>query len=109
VGIELPEARLAVRGRLSLYLGDIPRKWPGEFLTQDITDEELIRTMRDSYFDAGPGFQARNMAPRPIKISAFLTGAVATWDALERQPVIRKIVIGLVLVTLLLGLLVVLW
>lgn len=90
--IQLPENRLAARGRLALLLADLPGQWQPWFLAEPPWPPAFVASMRNSYLSAGPEFQARTMTPRPIEISPFLSGASRSWENLSRtSPVLTRI------------------
>lgn len=90
--IQLPENRLAARGRLALLLADLPGHWQPWFLAEPPWPDAFVASMRNSYLSAGPEFQIRTMTPRPIEISPFLSGASRSWDHLSRtNPVLKRV------------------
>jgi hypothetical protein len=95
--IQLPENRLAARGRLSLLLADLPGHWQPWFLSEPPWPAPFVAAMRNSYLSAGPEFQTRTMTPRPIEISPLLSGASRSWDNLSRtNPHLKRALAALI-------------
>jgi hypothetical protein len=90
--IELPEQRLAARGRLALLIADMPGRWQRWFLLDSGWPEEFVTQMRSSYLAAGPAFQARTMTPHALDLPAVVTVANKGWEALGQKPWMRRIV-----------------
>lgn len=107
--VKLPEERIAGRGRLALLLADMPGRWERYFLAEPPWPEEFVEKMRRSYLNAGPKFQARTMTPRPIELSAIVTGASQTWESLNRTPIIRAMLSWTLVTALVTGLVLFLW
>lgn len=87
--IELPDSRLAARGRLALMLADLKGKWQPWFLVDDPWPEEFVTSMRKSYLSAGPAFQERNMKPQSIEISPLLHGFSDALENLDNLPLLK--------------------
>jgi hypothetical protein len=79
---------LSTRGRLALYLADMPTRWQAQFLRPGPWPEEFVKAMRTSYMDAGPDFQLARMSPRPLDL-----GPIGTLTNLARLPVWRMFTI----------------
>jgi hypothetical protein len=94
--IELPEHRLAARGRLALLLADMPGRWQRWFLLDSGWPDDFVAQMRSSYLAAGPAFQSRTMVPHALDLPAVVTAANKGWEALGQNPWVRKF-IGLAL------------
>lgn len=107
--VKLPKERIAGRGRLALFLADMPGRWERYFLADPPWPEEFIERMRRSYLNAGPKFQARTMTPRPIELSAIVTGASQTWESLNRTPIIRAMISWTLVTAVVTGLVFFLW
>lgn len=101
--LELPNHRLAARGRLALMLADLHGKWQPWFLADKPWPEEFVKSMRAGYLSAGPAFQERTMTPRPIEISPLLSGVSDALESLERLPTAKILVGGLLLVAVVFG------
>ncbi len=87
--IELPDSRLAARGRLALMLADLKGKWQPWFLVDEPWPEDFVNSMRKSYLSAGPAFQERNMTPQSIEISPLLHGFSGALESLDKLPVLK--------------------
>jgi len=72
---------LSTRGRLALYLADMPTRWQAQFLRPGPWPDEFVKAMRTSYLDAGPDFQLARMSPRPLDL-----GPIGTLTNLARLP-----------------------
>jgi hypothetical protein len=72
---------LSTRGRLALYLADMPTRWQDQFLRPGPWPAEFVNAMQSSYLDAGPDFQLARMSPRPLDL-----GPIATLTNLSRLP-----------------------
>lgn len=107
--VELPEERIAPRGRLALFLADMPGRWERYFLADPPWPDEFVEKMRRSYLHAGPKFQSRTMTPKAIELAAFVTRASRTWESLNRTPIMRAMISWTLLTALLASLAVVLW
>jgi hypothetical protein len=88
--MELPDQRLAARGRLALLLADMPGRWQRWFLRDSDWPEEFAAKMRSSYLAAGPAFQQRTMTPQALDLPAVVTAANEGWEALGQLPWMRK-------------------
>ncbi len=75
------EPRLSTKGRLALWLADMPGRWQDQFLQPDPWPPEFVQSMREAYVRAGPDFQLAQMAPRPLDL-----GPVATLTRFRRHP-----------------------
>ena len=92
LAMELPDQRLAARGRLALLLADMPGRWQRWFLRDSDWPEEFVAKMRSSYLAAGPAFQQRAMAPQALDLPAVVTAANEGWEVLGQLPWMRKII-----------------
>ncbi len=96
-GIELPENRLAARGRLALLLADIPGRYQRYILAEPPLPEEVSIALKESYLRAEPLLQRRSMVPRPITLNPIMKQASAWWEGLHRAPIVKALVILTVL------------
>jgi hypothetical protein len=108
-GVQLPENRLAARGRLALYLSGFSRSHQEYFLAEQPLPPELSEKLRESYLRAGPKFQNRTMTPRPIRLNSLMTSANRWWELLNRAPVFKFLVVASFLIALAPLLLVFFW
>ena len=92
LAMELPDQRLAARGRLALLLADMPGRWQRWFLRDSDWPEEFVAKMRSSYLAAGPAFQNRTMTPQALDLPAVVTVANQGWEALGQRPWTRKLI-----------------
>ena len=75
---------LSTRGRLALFLADMPGKWQDQFLRPAPWPEEFVAAMRKTYLQAGPDFQLSRMTPRPLHF-----GPITTLSNFRRFPYLR--------------------
>ena len=92
LAMELPDQRLAARGRLALLIADMPGRWQRWFLRDSDWPEEFVAKMRSSYLAAGPAFQNRTMTPQKLHLPAVVTVANQGWEALGQRPWTRKLI-----------------
>jgi hypothetical protein len=92
LAMELPDQRLAARGRLALLIADMPGRWQRWFLRDSDWPEEFVAKMRSSYLAAGPAFQNRTMTPQKLHLPAVVTAANQGWEALGQRPWTRKLI-----------------
>lgn len=90
--VKLPEHRLAARGRLALFLGDLENKWQEYFLAEPPWPQGFVEAMRESYLTADPAFQTQTMTPQPIDLNPFVNSASEVWFGLSRQPNLKLLV-----------------
>lgn len=91
----LENRRLAARGRLALLLADMPGHWQGVFLTPPPWPPAFVEAMRKSYLAAGPRFAELTMVPQPLELNAIGSGAAQWWETMDRRPIVRRMVLGL--------------
>lgn len=96
-GVELPENRLAARGRLALLLADIPGRYQGYILAEPPLPEEVANALKESYIRAEPLLQRKTMVPRPITLNPIMKQASAWWEGLNHAPIVKGLVITTVL------------
>ncbi len=106
---ELPENRLAARGRLALFLADMQGKWQPWFLSDPPWPEEFVKVMRQSYLTAGPAFQERTMTPLPIELNPLLSGATEAWENLDRVPIVKHALSAVMLLIVILTAVILVW
>lgn len=91
-----PHDRIAVDGRVALFLADATKKWPDAFLEDHDMPEELVREMRASAIAAGPDMTVSSMVPRPIDLGPISEAAGETLERFERMPLVRTLLLWLV-------------
>lgn len=104
-GLDLPEQRLAARGRLALFLSGFADRHQAYFLAEPPLPKEVAASLREGYLRAGPTFQSRPMTPLPIDLNPLMEEASRWWELLNRTPIFKFLVVVsflLVLATLLL-------
>lgn len=95
------DARLHVRGRVALAMGQVPARWPEYFLRGSAVPVELVRVMREADLGRAPEIRFSNMAPRPVAAPAAASSRLR-WQLSYRWPFLR-IVTGWMVVLSLLG------
>jgi len=94
VDVKLPENRLAARGRLSLFLADLPERYQAYFLAEPPLPPEVVSALKESYLTAAPKFQRRTMAPKPIALNPIMKHATLWWTGLHHAPIVKAMVVG---------------
>jgi len=89
---------LSTRGRLALFLADMPGKWQDQFLRPGPWPTEFVEAMRETFFRAGPDFQLSKMIPRPLDL-----GPITRLTNFGRLPYVRMVLVWLGYGLLLLG------
>lgn len=84
---------LRAKGRLALFLADMPRKWQKEFLQSGPWPSDFLEAMKATYLRTGPDFQRSRMFPREIDLGPVSAVADETWRALDRWPFLGAILI----------------
>jgi hypothetical protein len=92
------DQQLSTRGRLSLFLADMPGKWQDQFLRPGPWPEEFITAMRETYLRAGPDFQLSKMTPRPLDL-----GPIATFDSFSRLPYVKMVSVWVIFLLILIA------
>jgi hypothetical protein len=85
------DQQLSTRGRLALFLADMPGKWQDQFLRPGPWPEEFVTAMRETYLRAGPDFQLSKMTPRPLDL-----GPIATFDSFSRLPYVKMVAVWII-------------
>jgi hypothetical protein len=98
-----PHERIAVDGRVALFLCDGPQKWPYAFLEEHDYPVEFVEAMRAGAFAAGPDMAVSSMVPRPIDLGPISEAAGETLERFERQPVLRTLFLWLLFAAALAG------
>ncbi|MDZ4200446.1 MAG: hypothetical protein U1E27_14320 [Kiritimatiellia bacterium] len=88
-------------GRLALLLSDGPSRWPYSFLELDLIPADMKLALKTNRVKAGPDLQISNMVPRPIDRGRFSELAEDTLEALDRWPIIKSLIAGLLITALL--------
>jgi hypothetical protein len=108
-GVELPESRLAARGRLALLLADLPGRHQAWFLAEGPLPAEVTDALREAYLRAQPETQRRAMVPRPIRLSPIMRRATEWWEGMNRSPVTKALIVAGALLAAGIGLLLTFW
>lgn len=88
------DERFRARGRLALLLSDVPGRWSQCFLSREPLPQELVESMRQSEFQAGPELRFTNMPPTPLN-HIFGDDADPERAPSSRFPALRTVVGGL--------------
>jgi len=81
------------KGRLALFLSDLPNRWQSEFLHEGPWPEPFLQDLRDSYLQTGPVFQKSVMKSREIDLGPVSAIADDAWRLIARWPVIGTIIV----------------
>jgi hypothetical protein len=98
--VNLPDNRLAARGRLALLLADIPGRYQAYILAEPPLPPEVSAALKESYLRAEPLLQRRSMVPRPITLNPIMRQASEWWEGLHRAPIVKGLVVATVLALL---------
>lgn len=90
--VQLPENRLAARGRLALLLADIPGRYQAYILSEPPLPPEVSSALKEGYLRAEPLLQRRAMVPRPISLNPIMRQASAWWESLHRAPIVKGLI-----------------
>lgn len=86
---DVPHQRIAVEGRLALWLCDGTQRWPYAFLDEEHVPQEFSLAMKRSSIQAGPDLAISNMVPRDIDLGTISDVAGQTLARIERLPILR--------------------
>lgn len=89
----LDRSELGSRGRLALFLSDMPRRWQGEFLHAGPWPDEFLKAMKATHMTTGPEFSKGQMIPRDIDLGPVSAVADETWRVIDRWPIIGAILV----------------
>jgi len=84
----LDRSELGARGRLALFLADMPRRWQAEFLRPGPWPEGFLRAMKQTYLITSPDFSEGRMTPREIDLGPVSAVADETWRVIDRWPIL---------------------
>lgn len=85
-GVEYEE--IGAKGRLALFLADLPNRWQNEFLHPGPWPAGFVKAMKYTYLNTGPDFQKVRMAPRDIDLGPVSAVADETWRVIDRWPIL---------------------
>jgi len=91
-----PHDRIAIDGRVAMFLADAPQKWPDAFLDEKNAPLELVHEMRARAIAAGPDMAVSSMVPRPIDLGRISQAAGETLERFEQMPLVRTLILWLV-------------
>lgn len=90
-GVEPGET--AGKGRLAIFLADLPARWQNEFLHPGPWPEEFLKAIKASYLKTGPDFQKTRMTPREIDLGPVSAVAGETWRVIDRWPILGAMLV----------------
>ena len=90
-GIDARDVR--TKGRLALFLADLPARWQNEFLHDGPWPAAFLEAMKAVYLRAGPDFHKGRMVPREIDLGPVSAVAGGTWRAIDRWPILGAIAV----------------
>ncbi len=76
------------KGRLALFLADMPSRWQNEFLHPGPWPDDFLNAFRTTYLKTRPDFQKGVMRPREIDLGPVSAIADETWKAIDRWPLL---------------------
>lgn len=79
---------LGVKGRLALFMSDLPTRWQNEFLHPGPWPEEFLQAIKSTYLKTGPDFQKARMTARDIDLGPVSAVADETWRVIDRWPLV---------------------
>jgi len=89
----MDQENISPKGRLALFLSDLPNLWQSEFLHDGPWPEPFLQDIRDSYLRTGPVFQKSIMKPRAIDLGPVSAIADDAWRVFARWPVLYTIAV----------------
>ncbi len=89
----VPESELGAKGRLALFLADLPSRWQNEFLHPGPWPAEFLKAMKSTYLKTGPDFQKARMTPREIDLGPVSAVADETWRVIDRWPILGAMLV----------------
>ncbi len=84
---------VGIRGRLALFLTDMPTRWQREFLHPGPWPKPFLDALKASYLHTGPDFQKSLMTPREIDLGRVSALADETWKAIDRWPLLGTAIV----------------
>lgn len=90
-GVEAGNAR--AKGRLALFLADLPSRWQNEFLHPGPWPQAFLDSMRATYLKTGPDFQIARMTPREMDLGLVSAVADETWRVIDRWPILGAMLV----------------
>lgn len=82
---------LGAKGRLALFLADLPSRWQNEFLHPGPWPADFLTAMKSTYLKTGPDFQKARMTPREIDLGPVSAVADETWRVIDRWPILGAV------------------
>ena len=79
------------KGRLALFLADMPSRWQNEFLHPGPWPADFLEAMKATFLKTGPDFQKARMTPREIDLGPVSAVADETWRVIDRWPILGAI------------------
>ena len=86
---DLPHERIAVEGRVALFMSDGVERWPYAFLDERQVPPEFAQEMQRRSIQAGPDMTVTSMVPREIELGTLTEVAGQTFEHIERWPILR--------------------
>ena len=86
---DLPHERIAVEGRVALFMSDGVERWPYAFLDERQVPPEFAQEMQRRSIQAGPDMTVTSMVPRQIELGTLTEVAGQTFEHIERWPILR--------------------
>src|SRR6187397_1918592 len=86
---DLPHERIALEGRVALFMSDGVERWPYAFLDERQVPPEFAQEMQRRSIQAGPDMTVTSMVPRQIELGTLTEVAGQTFEHIERWPFLR--------------------
>jgi hypothetical protein len=86
---DLSHERIAVEGRVALFMSDGVERWPYAFLDERQVPPEFAQEMQRRSIQAGPDMTVTSMVPREIELGTLTEVAGQTFEHIERWPILR--------------------
>lgn len=93
--LDIDPTQLDQRGRLSLLLTGMEKRWQPLFLTDPPWPPEFVGAMRRSWLDRAPAVARLAMQPKALELNAIGNGAAFWTESMNRRPIIRNLILGL--------------
>ncbi len=77
---------------LSIYLNDIPSRWPDVFLSNCRAPDELRKSVHKSSISSAPNLEFTSMVPEKIDMGMIHEIADSTMDILNKRPILKMLV-----------------
>lgn len=84
---------IATKGRLAMFLADLPVRWQNEFLHPGPWPDAFLKAIRATYLRTNPDFHKARMTPREIDLGPVSAVADETWRVIDRWPIVGAMLV----------------